>query len=237
MKALCFAPLHNAPGKRDGDEFRSEAMRFLKAHGLDSPVRLFDNQAPDFERREHAYAAIEAHPRGTLDTFALFSHGYKTGVQLGFGVEHARRLALTLKPAAAPGGLTVALYCCDTGRDADRDKIDDRTEGVGGDGGFADRLRDELCDAGVRATVWGHSTAGHTTWNPFVRVFVPEERRGGGWLVAPGSDLWGRWRRALDPTVDRNGRRVVDPTQTLRFRFPWLTRAELEAELRGAAVA
>lgn len=219
MSALVFAPLRNVKGKRDADEFLREARAFCRARGLRPDVALFDNEQGLTERREEVLARLHNTAPASLETLALFCHGWPTGVQAGFQLPHVRGLARELKAVAAPE-LRVILYCCSTGADNDGSDADERQPGPGGDGGFADRLRDELAAVGVRATVWGHSTAGHTTRNPYLRAFLPEERQGGHWVVEPFSDLWLAWVRAL---------RTTD----LRFRFPWMTAAELEAELRG----
>lgn len=47
---------------------------------------------------------------------------------------------------------------------------------------------------------------------------------GGTWLVAPGSPLWVRWQEALH-NRDEGG-------STLRLRYPIMTAAEIEKELR-----
>lgn len=220
-RALVFAPAINSPGKRDAEEFLREAHAFCRANGLRDEVILFDNHEGLLERREVLLQRVHERPPASLDVLALFCHGWPTGVQLGFTGAGARGLAKSLKGVSA-SELTVALYCCSTGADDDGSDADERLPGPGGDGGFADRLRDELCELGVRATVYAHSTAGHCTRNPFVRVFAPDERRGGHWLVEPHSKLWPAWVRALRST-------------DLRLRYPFMSREQIEAELRGGA--
>lgn len=219
MRALVFAPLRDTPGKADGREFQREARAFVKLHGLERGVALFDPQDELAERRAAILRHVEAVEPGSLSLLALFAHGWPDGVQAGFRCEHVRGLARALKEASAPV-LTVVLYCCSTGadRDASTDELTD--PGPGGEGGFADRLRDELGELGVAATVYAHSTAGHTTRNPRVRVFRPGERAGGHWLVEPGSELWPSWLRYLHQGEGR-------------LRFPFLTAEQLEAELRA----
>jgi hypothetical protein len=117
----------------------------------------------------------------------------------------------------------VLLYACTTGSDNDGNDANDRDKGPGGEGGMADALRNELRKAGVRATIFAHATKGHTTANPWVRRFDPDELAGGDWVVEPHSELWMRWVH-----------RLSDPRDTFRFRFPFMTAGELELELRGA---
>jgi hypothetical protein len=226
MNALVFAPQHNAEGLRaDAAEFRGEAHRFCRAHGLRDGVYLFDNREEPHIRREYLYDTLARYTPKSLDTLALFCHGWPDGIQLGTSTAHVKRLALTIKPVAARE-LTVVLYCCSAGADNDGSTADERVPGPGGDHGFADRLRDALGDAGVQATVYAHSTRGHCTRNPYARVFRAGERAGGHWIVEPGSALWPAWRRALWSS---------DEDDTFRFRFPWMTREQLEAELGGVA--
>lgn len=229
MRALVFAPLRNAHGKRDADEFAREAQAFLRylktsgdgvepasRFGLETSVAMFDNTGEPAERRAEVLAHLQALEPGTLDVLAFACHGWPDGIQAGFRCEHARGLAREVKAVAAHA-LTVVLYCCSTGADqlASTDEFTD--PGPGGDGGFADRLRDELADTGVAATVYAHSNAGHCTRNPRARVFRPGRGAGGHWLVAPGSKLWPAWTRYLKGEG--------------RFRFPFLTQEQLEAEL------
>lgn len=216
MKAACFAPLRNADGKADASEFRSELRGFLRAHSLPIDVCYFDNAGDLSERRAQVLEHLRQHEG--VDVLVFACHGWPDGIQAGFKCEHVRGLAKELKAVCAPS-LTVALYCCSTGADQRADTDETSDPGPGGDGGFADRLRDELGELGVKATVFAHSNAGHTTRNPRVRVFRPGESAGGHWLVAPGSELWPAWRRFLQGPG--------------RFQFPFMSAAEIEAELRG----
>lgn len=223
-RSLVFAPQHGSEKRpRDAGEFQREAHEFCRANGLRDQVITFDNREGMLERREVLLQRLHERGPGTLEVLALFCHGWPDGVQIGLNTANVRGLARSLKAVAATE-LTVALYCCSTGADDDGSEADERTPGPGGDNGFADRLRDELCELGVRATVFAHSTAGHTTKNPFVRVFEPGERRGGHWLVEPQGPHWAAWLRALHAS-------------DLRLRFPFMTRAQVEAELAGGGVA
>lgn len=221
MSALVFVPVQNTPGKRDADEFRREARLFcayLRASkGWPTPVHQFDNARELAERRADVLRHVHGLTPGAVKVVALFCHGWPDGVQAGFRSEHARGLARELENVAATE-LTVALYCCSTGADQDPATDETAEPGPGGDGGFADRLRDELGAVGVQATVYAHSTAGHCTRNPRVRIFLPHERAGGHWVVSPDSPLWPRWRQYLQGDG--------------RFTYPFLSAAEIEAELR-----
>ena len=162
---------------------------------------------------------LERRPSGQLclsnpDVLAIFGHGWETGIQCGFGLAQVGDLAGALAGAArAP---RVILYGCLTAEGT----------GPGGDGGFADALRDALCAAGAAwAQVDAHVTAGHCCRIPYVRRFegagVPTGGLGGAYLVTPGAALWKPWVAALKGD--------------LRFRFPFLSAVAIHCELGGAA--
>lgn len=189
--------------------FRPESRAFAQHHG--AVIRAIDLSLSEIGRRKAVYAAIDAVKPTAL---AIFCHGYVSGLQLGVRRVHARELAARL---SAHGCSRVVLYACSTGGGP----------GYEGDGGFADRLRDELCRAGEReCVVDAHDRAGHTTRLPYVRRFEgrgsPVGGTGGSWLVEPRSQLWRPWVLALRDT-------------DLRFRFPLLTIAEVHLELLKAA--
>lgn len=216
MKAATFAPLRNSDGKADASEFRSELRAFLRTHGLPVDICYFDNHGDLGERRAQTLDWLRKFEG--IDLLVFGCHGWPDGIQAGFKCEHVRGLAKEIKTVCAPV-LTVVLYCCSTGADRDAGTDETGDPGPGGDGGFADRLRDELGEMGVAATVYAHSTAGHCTRNPRVRIFTPEERRGGHWVVSPDLPLWPRWRAFLQGPG--------------RFQFPFMSAAEIEAELRS----
>lgn len=220
-KSLVFAPLHDKPGRVDATKaFQPEAHAFCRALGLRDEVHLFDSRADYPERRDHVYRRLAELPPASLSVLAFFCHGWRDGIQTGFMTPHVGKLAAALKPVAEPEGLAIMLYACDAARDGDNDEKDDVQPGPGGDGGFADSLRDACARAGFRATVYAHAKEGHTTKNPFMRVFPPDEGVGGPWVIEPKSDLWRPWVNALRDT-------------DLRFRFWRLTPDALAAELRG----
>lgn len=209
MTALAFAPKYNTCKKRDATgAFQPEARAFLET-GLDGvtygDLVIVDNHLHADEMRARILDAIAEHKP---DHVAFFCHGWATGIQFGFGMAHVKQLAEDIATIDRP---TVTLYCCLT--------ADGPTDG---DGGFADALRDALCQAGaVNCRVDAHTTAGHTTRNPRVRRFdglgSAHGGTGGQWIVMPQSALWGRWVRAL--------------RGDLRFRFPGMEIAEIHEEL------
>lgn len=213
MRALILHPLHNTAGKRDATgAFIPEARAYANGElGSRADVVLagFDNSASKLARRRQVEAAIRN--AGPIQHFALFGHGLARGLQTGHDLATVSTLADALAASCGPSRrLVVTLYACDA---ADG-------KGPGGDGGFADALRDALSERGVTGHVDAHVTTGHTTRNPYVRRFWCDGAAagtGGDWLVAPGSPKWRKWVAALKGDM--------------RFRFPWLTPAEIDAAL------
>lgn len=209
MTALAFAPLHNSNGKKDATgAFQPEASKFCMTIPAATHLILVDNHLPAAKMRAFVLATIAEHKP---DRLAFFCHGWATGIQFGFGLAHIKQLAEAIATIDRP---IVTLFCCLTGKDD--------AGHVGGDGHFADRLRDALCAAGaVECRVDAHTTAGHTTMNPHVRRFdglgSPIGGCGGQWIVAPGSKLWPKWKAAL--------------RGDLRFRFSEMEIGEIHEEV------
>lgn len=225
-RMLCFVPDANSPGKSDvTGAFLPEARGFARHHGVNPElaIRRFPAAAPIQKRRAVCVQAFDT-MFDPLDLVVFFCHGWRDGLQAGFLRANilvlARLLALHAKHDAH-----VLLYACDTGRDGDTLSDDETEPGPGGDGGFADELRDACEAIGRRVTVMGHTTTGHCVLNPFARYFAPGcAGKGGHWYVEPESALWQRWVRALR-----------DPRSTLRYRFPRMTPAQIAEELGGGA--
>lgn len=213
MTALAFAPMYNSTGKKDATgafrpEMKEWGIHIDDTHDCGVYCHVVDNHLPAAKMRAFVLEKIhEVKP----DRLALFCHGWASGIQFGFGLAHVKQLAEAIASIDRP---CVTLYCCLTGED-------DKGH-VGGDGNFADRLRDALCAAGaVYCRVDAHTTAGHTTMNPYVRRFdglgSPVGGCGGSWIVAPGSKLWPKWVKALKGD--------------LRFQYPEMEIAEIHEEL------
>ena len=218
MTAIAICPTTNAPGKHDvTGAFYPEARAFCELHGAD--LLRFDNTAPKPKRRVEVEQGISS-KHGMIDTVAIFCHGWKSGIQTGHTIRTAQRLADAIAGISQPW-VSVALYACDAARDADASRSDDQTAGPGGEGGFADALRDAMVSAGLNGGhVDAHTVTAHATKAPYVRRFPVEPgQTGGEWLIAPGSPEWGRWRRRLQS--DR----------AFRLSFPRWTRERVLAEL------
>lgn len=206
---IAFAPAFNTKGRKDATgAFQPEAKAFMRHHGIKGGLYLIDNHRSGFERADQVIGVLES--RSCVDVVAFFCHGVSRSIQFGFNERNVDRLA---KAVDAPGTSIVVLYACGTAGG----------HGVGGDGGFADLLRDALCRVGdFNCRVDAHTTAGHTTRNPYVRRFEgkgsPVGGVGGYYLVAPGSKLWRPWVKALRET-------------DLRYEFPVLDVSEIHGRL------
>jgi len=209
---IAICPKHNSKGKKDvSGAFLPEAVAFVGLHG--GKLFQFDNHAPPRIRAAAVEQAIW-NMQGAVDMVAIFCHGTKRGIQTGHSIRALGHLAEVIGMRSSPEhGPRVVLYCCDTARDADTDAKDDLEPGPGGEGGFADYLRDELRDLGYSSGhIDAHTVVGHTTKAPYVRRFYVDETRsqlGGEWFVEPGSAHWKAWRRGLQSDSG------------LRWRFPF----------------
>jgi hypothetical protein len=171
-------------------------------------VRIDITQRP----RDKAAAVLAALAGPPVDRLVFMCHGWKTGFQLGLELPQVPAFARSVA-AAASDQLKVVLYCCSTGRS-------DGPPGDGGAGSFADVLRDQLAAAGrTQTSVFSHTTAGHATRNPAVRMFYPENPAGVN-LARPGTPEWNKLNTRLHGAKD-----------DLRWRLPFLSLAEAQAEI------
>ena len=217
MRALIILPQHNSHGKKDvTGAFEPEAFAFAKAReaaGWHCNIFAFDNAASKPARRKQVESVIWEHePDALWDLVAFFCHGYTTGMQTGHDLATVDSLAECIALRSSDTVL-VPLYACDTADTRAR-------KATGGDGGFADALRDALSVRGKHGHVDAHTTTAHTTKNPHVRRFHMDgtgAAAGAGWLVDPKGPHWRAWRAALKGDM--------------RFRFPLLTADEIAAAL------
>ncbi|MCB9603316.1 MAG: hypothetical protein H6721_26735 [Sandaracinus sp.] len=229
MTVVAVVSTVNVDGKKDASgAFVPEARAFLRFHGADpkgDAVVPFDHRLSPDKRRAHVEAGIRAAREALgapIEGLAFFCHGYRRGLQTGHTTKALGGLVDVIRETCSHD-VAIPLYACDAARDADADRKDDLTDVPGGDGGFADVLRDAMLrtpGAFFGAHIDAHVTAAHTTRNPHVRRFevtaaVPSETilglPGGSWLVTPGSSRWKTWIRAL--------------RTDFRFRFPFLDAA------------
>lgn len=224
-------------GKKDyTGAFKPEADRFARVVPGSHDLTTVDVSKSMPTRKTELFRTLEAiHARDAMfNDVAFFMHGWSKGIQCGVQLADVSKLVELLLPITANGTdadhpLHIILYCCLTGDVPGSPKENQTKLGPGGDGGFADRVRDEFCKAGrTWVKVYAHTTAGHTTRNPWVRTF---EGKGstvgavdGDWLIRPAkagraSPLWKPWRDALNSSGKFASGRLNDYPQYL-FRVP-----------------
>jgi hypothetical protein len=187
-----FTP-ENKPGKYDGAEFHREAYRFEDIHG--GHLLALTGSAADRRKTFHNYC-IETAGCG-YDCLAYFGHGTAGSLVHFYSVRNVKRLCADIEKPFA-NNVTVILYACSAGR------------------GFSTALCDGLGDQGLdEAVVVSHSTKGHTTRNPHVRI---DNEAGQYALFTPRSKLWRKWQTWLKK--DNN-----------RFWFPFMDKASILEEL------
>ncbi|MFA6049650.1 MAG: hypothetical protein WC761_00365 [Candidatus Paceibacterota bacterium] len=228
---LCFTGNRNHPNKKADftGAFLPEMRSFMKLWGIDKAKNhlMVDLDAAEISKKRSVYNFIErrATEEGKAPTALVFScHGFTNRIELGLrGATGAKEFAKFLRAQhvkhGTPGqtALTVILYCCSTGGGA----------GEGGDGGFADKLRDSLCEEGfVDCRVVGSETAGHATMNSRKRVFdgmgSPVGGTGGSWVVQPGTALFKKWQKAMTANSVK-----LPVAKDFRFQFPFMSIASI----------
>lgn len=230
---IAFAPTTNKPGinaatgrpwKDATGAFIPEAKAFIDHHKKkpagEAELVMIDNTKSEAAMREKVLAELARPRQQQLHGVAFFCHGMKDRIQLGIRKVHIPDLVSALR-GHTELSVSVTFYACDAARDDDGQRDDDLAE-FGGDNGFADKVRDELCVRGLnRCVVDAHTTAAHTTKNPHVRRF---EGMGssvggvGGYYIAPQkSASWKKWVALLKTDF--------------RFEFPYMSTADIHLRL------
>jgi hypothetical protein len=233
---ISFAPLWPKPGTppgakwSDAHEFQKQARDFARIHGGD--VVLYDNHIPMRQRAQVLLDAIARYQGKTkLICIAHFGHGWSRGIQIGIDIRGGTKgitpdeLAKALVNVAGPG-IILATFSCSAG--------DAPVDGPATDGSFCDETRDALCRHGMISNrVFGHKTAGHTSYNPFALFFDGKGESTGGiggeWVIPPPKaegydrDLWLKWKKI-----------VLNPDDDLDLRVPFLEIRTIRALVMAA---
>jgi len=154
MNILVLVDARNRLLKHDGDEFLREAKLFSEHwQALGANVTLHATYKKKmWVKKKFVLDAIKAHDPN-MDVIAMFCHGWKSGVSLGFRNRDVFDLAEAIDDKG-PRWKEVLLYACST---------------MKGQDSFGARLARELYRSESGAGyVYGHSTKGHCTRNPFV---------------------------------------------------------------------
>jgi hypothetical protein len=198
--------------------FLPEALAYMKTHNIPITNHHRVNLSySESSRRFSVYNFIKKkyNELGQIEGIAFFCYGLNKKIQLGIRISDLQDFSYLIKEVMPKKSINFAfaLYCCSIGDDP----------GIGGDRGFADCLRDEMCKAGItEVTITAHSESGHATKNSSKKKFdgmgSPVGGTGGLWIVAPKSTLWTKWKKLIIKT-------------DLRFRVPFMTIAEIHKEL------
>jgi hypothetical protein len=236
--------------------FEPESLTFMQVVPGKHKLIKFDASKGMPTRQRQVFAELDKLKGADFSGIAFFCHGWHNGIQPGIRTANIPELVQLVRNATKTGNdaksvLYVPLYCCSTAAKGD---VPEAASETGGDGGFADTLRDAFCAQGTPwVRVYGHTTAGHTTQNPQVRVFEGKGSTVGGMggevLVRqppPKNPLWPLWVAALagkapfdkgtmtQPQAWVAGTRgVAGPMERkhLRFAVPFMTIAELHGVL------
>lgn len=223
MKLVAFYDHNDAPGKKDATgAFIPQALRFGKRRrAAGDLVSLFPYEDADpskARRRQSITNGIRtaAQKEGPFDAYVYFGHGLRRSLPSGgFDLTTLPELVQAIRDTATPTKrIVVTLFACSSGEAPGR--------GIDGDGGLADILRDMLSEQGFTGWVDAHTTAAHTTENPYCRRFVMDGKGaaiGGQWIVEPRSELWAEWKRRLDDD------------EVFRFAFPYMSVDEIRRAL------
>lgn len=226
MSTLIIRGESNTPGMKDyTGAFLPESEAFKKLNKVSSVV-TFDNTLPFGKRSGQVLKRLSTlfSTEQNFDDVAIFCHGWGDGIQAGFTRRNVKTLVAALNPnlsrrTAVDENATVILYCCSTGDDPDHDDTKSAPGVDVGEGSFADAFRDELCKAGhTECRVVAHTTAGHTTRNPYAIFFEGLGSSIGGVggvipVTPKQKQLWSTWVKLLKTNF--------------RFEYPFMTVGEI----------
>lgn len=141
----------------------NEALRVWKAQGYDVWAIAIETKGvtPKRKREMVADAMTRIHdymagPTPYIDVVAIYCHGWKNSIEIGYRSADVDTLATLIAPLRSVYTV-IALWCCNTGKP----------------NGFGQKL-----SAAAGQTVIAHTTAGHTTGNPNKVLFVNGVPRG-----------------------------------------------------------
>lgn len=211
-----FVPKYNTTKPDATGAFHPEAKNFCDHWGIDhNAIHYVDNKKPkschrkdnvadDLLDRMEKYQAAQPEP---IAAWVFFCHGYTHGIQFSirspghrnFDEAYAERYRRFIEIISDHPSPLVILYACSTGDDPDGDP--DTAPGSG-DGSFGDHVRDDLCKRGaVYSRVFVHTTAGHTTGNPFIKLLdgggSATGGEGGELIAMPGTPEFRKLRDLL----------------------------------------
>jgi len=204
MNSLIIASTRNRLLMHDGDEFGREADACWRTWSKRGDSQIVKYDAKGGVRKRDAVAHIfDIYDGPPLDAIAFFCHGMPRSLDNAWNMKNVKRLAAAMAPHCS-SCVDVVLYACSCGKYSN---------------GFGVELSERLDCLEVDATIWAHTTAGHTSRNPNVVICHPcgELQR-----VFPAANKAQRklWAAAL-----REG--------DFRFRFPLMFEHDIVREVIG----
>jgi len=180
-KKIIFYTTTDSPCKKDATgAFIPEAKKFAAYHGdvvlCGIPCR---GQSRD-QRAQRVYDELAKHDKVESVVFAC--HGHPTHFQHGFGIRGKHRISKLASILSVKSVKSVVFYCCSVARP--NLKV--------GPYSLCGELHRCMRTFGHNTAVIGHTTAGHTTWNANVKVFINGDYAG-KFIVDPGSPDWKKW--------------------------------------------
>jgi len=223
----------------DATYFQNSGRAFCRFHGYDpdESAHIIDNGAPDIhnegDHREQnpmmddVLDIMDSLPSSPpIRVFAFICHGFNHGVQFGFSkrpnrTQKTNRL-MDLIAEKSAHDLIMPIYGCSTAEGPN-----------GGEGNFADYLRDNLINRGItHIQIDGHTIAGRAIECPYVRRFTGQGNagQGGEWIIEPQGQnvpaddraLWLKWKELL-----------LERHYNLKYRFPFMSSDAIRAEVRS----
>lgn len=241
-----YVPETNSKSMRDATgAFHPGAEAFCKFYGLnkEKTIEYIDNEAQPYFRAEQLLSKMSNHgyeDENYMETlypqiYVFFCHGFVNGIQFGIRSNTPRRVQTPeqkkqwdrfVKLIGRHSAPIVLLYACSTGDDPDDDP--DTAPGSGDDS-FGDLLRDDLCKMGCTYNrVVSHYTAGHSFYNPDIKMFDGMGSRLGGIGGLPLVKRGTKEYRALNSLLKRKPK---DADYGLVWRFPFMTIGSIHQEL------
>lgn len=168
MRLIFYYP-HNRLFRHDGDEFQARALDLSKLWTMNGQkVRTFAIPKDNNERKSlYVQTVLATVCNHSIDRIAFFCHGTSNWFDAGFVTSNIATIKDELRRVLIPNKSKIALFCCATGSS---------------DNGLAMAL-----SAAADAPVMAHKTSGHTTRNPYKRMFENGLHR----------DMWPKDRKAF----------------------------------------
>lgn len=231
-----IVPKYNTTKPDATGAFHPEAMAFCDYWGKDkSDIVYINNKLPKSCHRKSNVAAellsemerLQDEAEKPIAVWTMFMHGYTHGTQFSirspghahFDSKYQEAYERFINIISEHPSPILILYACSTGDDP-HGKLD--TAPGSGDGSFADCVRDDLCKKGaVYCRVFAHTTAGHTTINPNIKILdgqgIADGGVGGELIAAPRTKEFKNLRKLLKGDF--------------RFEIPFMTIASIKAKL------